>query len=512
MNKKLILTSVAIFFSSMMFAQAPSIQWQKSFGGDNYDFPYSIQQTSEGGYIVAGSTSSINSGDVTNNYAGTDCWVVKLTSVGTLQWQRSLGGNKDEEVQSIVQTSDGGYIFAGYTTSNDINVSGHHGFVDFWVVKLDKNGSIQWQKCLGGDGYDSAMTIQLTSDGGYIVAGSSSSSNGDANSNHGSLDFWIVKLDNIGGVQWQKSLGGSGTETAYSIQQTSDGGYIVAGSSNSKNGDVTGNHGNMDVWIIKLDTNGSLEWQKSLGGSGYDYANSIRQTSDGGYIMAGYSNSNDGDVTSSQGSYDSWIVKLDNNGVLQWQKSLGGSNYDSASSILQISSGDYIVAGTSSSINVNGYVTGNHGGSDYWVLRIDKNGNIQWQKSLGGSGDDSATSIQLTSNGGYVVAGSSSSNDGNVSGNNGKKDYWVVKLNKDILDTKETALKNTVIAENPVKDNLRIQSNETIISLQLYDAAGQLIKTGKSQNMSVKELSKGNYILKMQLENGKVISEKIIKE
>ena len=183
---------------------------------------------------------------------------------------------------------------------------------------------IQWAKCYGGSEYDAALSIQQTTDGGYIVAGLSLSNDNDVSGNHGGEDYWIVKLTSTGSIEWQKSLGGSGEDRASSVIQTTDGGYIIAGTSNSNDGDVSGNHGRDDYWIVKLSSTGILEWQKSLGGSGDDDANSIQQTTDGGYIIAGGSNSNDGDVSGNHGSDDYWIVKLAPSGSIEWQKSLGG--------------------------------------------------------------------------------------------------------------------------------------------------------------------------------------------
>jgi len=512
MNTKLILTSIVIFFTSMLFAQAPAIQWQKTFGGSNGDIATSIQQTTDGGYILAGFTSSTN-GDVTGTGTG-DALVVKFDIGGTIQWQKTLGGSMYDSASSIQQTTDGGYILAGYSNSNDGDVSGNHGSYDFWVVKLDNSGSVQWQKSLGGNDSDLATSIKQTTDGGYVVCGRTVSGwilgNGDVSGNHGSYDFWVVKLNNNGAIQWQKCLGGSGIDEASSIQQTTDGGYIVGGYSNSINGDVTGNKGSADYWIVKLDNNGAIQWQKSFGSTYNDSAKSIQQTLDGGYIMAGTIAQGNGNVNLFYGNNDYWVVKLTSNGEIQWQKTLGGSNFDDVSSIQQTSDGGYIVGGSSSSNNYN--VTGNHGSQDYWVVKLNTSGVVQWQKSMGGSDLDIATSLQQTSDGGYIVAGYSLSNNGDVSGAHGDNDIWVVKLYKDILSTNEVSIDNKILIENPVKGQLNIQTKETITSLQLYNVTGQLVKTATSQNISVKELAKGNYILKIQLENGKVISEKIVKE
>ncbi|MDY0369025.1 MAG: T9SS type A sorting domain-containing protein, partial [Bacteroidales bacterium] len=315
--KHLFLT-VTLFSVTLLYAQAPEIEWQKSLGGSYFDEARSIQQTSDGGYIVAGNSYS-NDGDVSGNHGEWDYWIVKLNDTGNIQWQKCLGGSEFDIAYAIQQTSDGGYIVAGMTESNDGDVSGNHGYDDYWVVKLDDTGNIQWQKSLGGSSIEKAQSIQQTLDGGYITAGYSYSNNGDASGNHGASDYWVVKLDDTGNIQWQKSLGGSESEWAYSIQQTTDGGYIVAGWSYSNNGDVSENHGDDDYWVLKLDNTGNIQWQKSLGGSSVEWAHSTQQTSDGGYIVAGWSKSNDGDASGNHGETDVWVVKLAGSGVTTYE-------------------------------------------------------------------------------------------------------------------------------------------------------------------------------------------------
>ncbi|HPU47245.1 MAG TPA: hypothetical protein PLQ91_06455 [Bacteroidales bacterium] len=430
------ITFITIFFALILFnglnnkshAQAPAIEWQKCLGGTSWDYAKSIQQTSGGGFIVAGYTSS-NDGDVSGNHGGGDYWVVKLDSSGTIQWQKCLGGTDNDEAKSIQQTSDGGYIVAGETWSNDGDVSGNHGYYDYWVVKLNSSGDILWQKCLGGTNVDQAFSIQQTSDGGFIVAGGTFSNDGDVSGNHGIVDSWIVKLNSSGDIIWQKCFGGTDDDVAFSIQQTSDGGFIVAGGTFSNDGDVSGNHGIVDSWIVKLNSSGDIIWQKCFGGTDDDVATSIQQTSDGGFIVAGYTSSNDGDVSGNHGGGDYWVVKLDSSGTIQWQKCLGGTDNDEAKSIQQTSDGGYIVAGETWSND--GDVSGNHGNSDYWVVKLNSSGDIEWQKCLGGTVKDIAKTIQQTSDGGFIVAGYTNSNDGDVSGIHGDYyDFWVVKLNK----------------------------------------------------------------------------------
>jgi hypothetical protein len=411
-------------------------------GGINTDVSANVQQTTDGGYIISGYSASSANGDVSGtNHGGYDYWIVKLDALGNIVWNKLLGGSSSDFANYIQQTTDGGYIISGYSASSaNGDVSGtNHGGDDYWIVKLDALGNIVWNKLLGGSSGDYARYIQQTSDGGYIISGYSySSANGDVSgTNHGNLgtsDYWIVKLDALGNIVWNKLLGGSGNDLASNIQQTSDGGYIISGySSSSANGDVSGtNLGYSDYWIVKLDALGNIVWNKLLGGSSFENPSNIQQTSDGGYIISGYSSSSaNGDVSgTNHGGDDYWIVKLDALGNIVWNKLLGGSGNDLASNIQQTTDGGYIISGTSAS-SANGDVSGtNHGGTDYWIVKLDALGNIVWNKLLGGSSFENPSNIQQTSDGGYIISGYSySSANGDVSGtNHGTSDYWIVKL------------------------------------------------------------------------------------
>lgn len=349
---------------------------------------------------------------------------------------------------------------------------------------------------MGGTGLDIAQSIRQTADEGYIVAGCTQSNDGDVAGNHGSYDYWIVKLSNTGSIQWQKTLGGAGNDYAYSIEQTADEGYIVAGYTSSNNGDVTGFHGFEDYWVVKLTSTGTIEWQKTLGGTGFDQAYSIKQTADGGYVIAGYSDSYDGDVTGNHG-YDYWIVKLTSTGIIEWQKTIGGTGTDYARSVEQTTDGGYIVAGYAESIN--GDVTGNHGSYDYWVIRLSNTGVIQWQKTLGGNGVDFANSIQQTTDGGYIVAGYSNSTNQDVTGNHGSRDYWVVKLAPDALGTNTFVANSLKIFPNPTSSSLIIQVSANLVfdKMIVTDLTGKAVleQEQSSNQINVEKLSGGMYIL-----------------
>ena len=408
-----------------------TIEWQKCFGGSELDYAASnIIQTSDGGYFVAGKTSS-HDGDVSGNHGMEDFWVIKLNPAGDLQWQKCLGGSRDDEAHAAIQTTDGGFLVSGYTESNNGNVSGNHGDQDVWVVRLNQTGDLQWQKCLGGTGSDISHGAIQTSDGGFLIAGETASNDGNVSGNHGSLDFWIIKLNAEGGIQWQKCLGGSGVDGSFSISsiQTRDGGYLVAGESASHDGDVSGNHGGTDLWVVKITSTGSIEWQKCLGGTRNDGAWSagLLEAADGGYVIAGETASTDGDVSGNHGNRDSWVVRLNQTGNIEWERCLGGPDEELTSSISQTSDGGYLVSGGTSSDS--GHVSGNHGNTDFWLVKILPSGAPEWQKCFGGSKNDgayAASGLEVT-DGGFIMAGETLSKDGDVSGNHGNGDFWVVK-------------------------------------------------------------------------------------
>jgi hypothetical protein len=331
----------------------------------------------------------------------------------SVEWDAAFGGSEDDRANSIQQTRDRGYIVAGSSWSSDGDVTKNHGKDDVWVVKLSESGTLVWQKSFGGSDRETAYSIQETIDGGYIIAGSSSSNDGDVSENHGDSDFWIVKLKEDGTLDWQKSLGGSGIDYAMSIQQTKGGGYILAGASKSNDGDVSGNHGDSDMWLVKLKEDGVLEWEKSLGGSNYDRASCIQQTRDGGYIAVGVSASDDGDASENHGRWDYWAIKLKEDGAIDWQKSLGGSNSDNASSVCQTRDGGYIVTGETTSED------GDVSNRGTWIVKLHENGMLDWQKSMGGSDIGNVTPICATKDGRYVAVGH----------NHG--DYRLIKLQED---------------------------------------------------------------------------------
>jgi hypothetical protein len=324
----------------------PVTEWEKTFGGVADEWASSVQQTRDGGYIIAG-------------YASGQFYLIKTDGDGKLQWEKVFGDVHDIYPLSVQQTNDGGYIIVGSVD-----------FEGICLVKTDSDGKLQWEKKWKVGRYSYAYSVQQTSDGGYVVAGSFF---------HLFWDFncaYLAKTDVDGNLQWNKTFGREDVDNFfYSVQQTSDGGYIAAGDSFE------------DFYLVKTDANGNLQWEKTFKGVG-EVAYSVQQTNDRGYIMAGR--------TYSDQNYDFYLLKTDTNGKPQWNKTIGGTGEDGAYSVRQAIDGGYIVVGYTESFGAS---------RDAYVIKTDSRGNLQWQQTYGGSAEDEARSAQQTRDGDYIIAG-----------------------------------------------------------------------------------------------------------
>lgn len=500
MQKFLILFFV-FFSTTRNFAQTPNISWQMSLGGAGTDNGRYGIQTLDGGYIVVGQSNS-NNGDVTNNNGGFDYWVVKLNSNGGIQWQKNFGGTGDDIARCVRQSSDGGFLVFGETSSTDGDVTGNHGGSDYWLIKINSLGILQWQKTYGGSSTEIGRSIILTSDGGMGLFGYSGSNDGDVTGNHGGAsDFWFVKTDVNGNIQWKQVYGGNNTDEGDIAIQTSDGGYIMSGTSLSNNGDVTGNHGGFgDYWVVKTTSLGVIQWQKCYGGGGDELGREIIQSSDGGYLFVGYSNSNSGDVTGNHGGMDYWVVKTNSTGLIQWQKSLGGTSDDWPYAVIETNTNSFLISGNSQSNN--GDVTGNHGGLDYWMVNLSSTGSIVWQKCYGGSGDDESNySIKQSADFGYLITGRSNSVNGDLTSCHGQTDYWTVKLSGTVGIQENNLLSEFTIHPNPASNfiQLKTESNWTSNNIKITNILGEVVMStisNSSQNrIDISNLQNGIYFL-----------------
>lgn len=416
---------------------APSILWQKSYGGNASEDAKALVQTVDGGYLLGGYSDSFISGEKTTaKYGFLDYWIVRTDDEGNKLWENGFGGTLADYLTSAQQTADGGYIVGGYS---DSPVSGNKTsrilMFDYWVVKVDASGAKVWDKTFGGDSNDYLTKIALTSDGGYLLAGySSSSAHGSKTSpSRGVDDYWIVKIDAAGTKVWEKSFGGTGADKLYTIRALAGGGFILGGGSASGiSGTKTiAGFGGTDFWIIEIDAAGEVVWEKVFGGSGEDVARAVARVDDG-YLLAGSSDSPpSGNKTSTHyGGNDWWMIKINLEGEKVWETSFGGTEEDFPEDVA-IDGNVYLVAGYTFS-GVSGNKTEpNYGSVDGWVLMIDSEGNKIWEKGYGGIQPDMLRNIRVMENGSYAVAGYSMSpplSGNKASASYGGHDFWMLKL------------------------------------------------------------------------------------
>ncbi len=417
------------------------IDWIKTFGGSGEEEAISIVQSNDGGYLVLGFTRSMD-GDITGKTTtDQDYWLLKLTEKGEKIWDKTYGGSQDDKATSIANTSDGGFIISGYTASNDGDVSENAGFHDYWIVKITGVGDIQWEKSFGFVGQDQAFQVIETSDGGYFAIGyldvlasegaGNDFRNSTINTNRASLhslgDYWGIKMDANGNKIWRRYFGGNHVDQGKDVLQTPDGGFLLIGDSESSDIDISDPRGANDFWVIKISSDGDKIWEKSFGGSKSDFAFSVENTSDGNYIIVGDTRSSDKDISISLGNADIWAVKFNStNGAIIWEKSYGGSDFDSARGISQLENGSFIISGSSRSEDID--VTVNNGSNDAWVFIFDEEGVLSFEQNIGGSNIDFAIQAIETTKHELVVVGYSNSNDLDIPANKGNNDLLIFKL------------------------------------------------------------------------------------
>ena len=358
--------------------------WEKTFGGIGNDEGYSVQQNTDGGYIVCGRTKSFG-----NGYS--DIYLIKTDGNGDSLWTKVLGGVVSERGYSVQQTNDGGYIVCGYSNS-----FGNGLLHDFYLIKVDGNGNQLWDQVFTQSHESSGKSIEQTIDGGYILCGSKRSTTNGIN------DVYLIKTDENGVEQWSEDYGsGSYSEIGYSVQQTIDEGYIITGVKENID------QGTSDIYLVKTDENGNYLWNKTIGGVNSDESYSVQQTTDEGYIISGWTES------SGNGNKDVYLVKTDDNGDSLWTKTFGGTGNDEGKSVQQTNDGGYIITGSTQSFGNGGY--------DVWLIKTDENGDTLWTKTFGGSNWDFGYSVQQTTDGGYIITGST------LSFGNGGGDVYIIK-------------------------------------------------------------------------------------
>ncbi len=388
------------------------IDWQSSFGTSEYDVVHGIDTTSDGGYIFCGSSVLLN--------GTTDCFVTKIDSLGTIEWQQIFGGTGQEDCTDIQTTSDGGYIVCGTSDSQNGTFSGCPGYggYDVWVLKLNANGILQWQKKFGGTSHDLGIQIEETTNG-YVIGGHTQSGT------NAFFDVWVFKIDSLGILMWQHTFGGTENENLISLRSTNDAGFVIGMHSMSSNGTMIVNHGGYDASVIKIDSLGTTEWQHTFGADADESVGDILQVSDGGYVVSVNTTSDSLDTFLNQGGHDVLVSKITSTGSIEWQKMFGGTGGDFSRTVLETCDHTYLIGGYSESQD-SSFV--NYGGADAFLWQIDSLGVMKSQKNFGGTSYDEWYTMKHTSDNGYVSAGNSRSSNGNVSINYGDMDVWIVKV------------------------------------------------------------------------------------
>jgi hypothetical protein len=404
----------------------------KNYGGSKNDVANAVVKTQDGGAAVLGYTQSIN-GDISDKTVEDfDFWILKLDAENNIQWSKTFGGSEDDRGNDILQTKDGGFAILGYSTSSNLDVPGNAGSQDFWMIKLDANGTISWSKTFGYLGADFGTTLLQTADNSYLITGvlDVTASGGQGNSRnsqrHAGGDIWAIKLSENGDLQWSKYFGGSFTDAPFGIVETEDHNFIIAGSSDSADVDISNNNGSYDFWVLKITSNGSLLWERSFGGSEIDEARAITATNDGNFIIVGDTRSADKDVSNNHGAADVWMIKMNTDGNLIWEKTIGGSSFDVARSVARAQDNGFIISGSSRSLN-EGFT--NQGQNDALLLKIDAEGNLVWKQTIGGDEIDYFYDAVQLNNASIIAVGETNSSNGDLTENKGFSDALIIKTN-----------------------------------------------------------------------------------
>jgi hypothetical protein len=495
-------------------AQNPTLVWAKTYGGSKQDYANSIVVTKDNKYLVAGNTWSFDGDvDTTHRRLLSDVWLLKLDENGNIIWKKNYGGSGGEGISAIMQTLDDGFIMVGSTTSSDGDVTENKGKADCWIIKIDSIGRIQWQKTIGGSNDESLWSVFQTQNGDYIMGGYSNSNNKDFPENSGLWDMWVLKLNSQGNLIWKKRLGGSQDDLLSQITNIDDKTFAIAGRTYSIDGDMVGALGD---YSVKMDSSGKVIWKKSFGyyneGAGlkefYGISMSKKNMVSVGMKIVSRPTSIIGYA------WDFLVTKSDTSGNRIWSKIFGGSETECAKSVQALPNGDLLIIGFTQSNDLG--ITDNHGDLDFWVVQTDSAGNFKNASCYGGSLEDQSFASAIDRQGNLIIVGVSYSQNGTFTQNKGTADFAVVKLKYNLTSTKESDIEEDILVyPNPVDDELILKVPPNVNPIfRLYDVAGKLMyqsKTGEIvTTIDMHNLLKGFYMLTYSL-NGTHHTKKICK-
>lgn len=516
-------------------SHAQTIEWQQILGGEHSEYLYDIKATPDYGFLLIGSSFSGKSGNKTENAQGNlDYFLWKMDESGRMEWQKSFGGTGNDFLYSAAITKDGGFILGGSSDSpksGDKKEAGY-GNMDFWILKLNPEGKEEWQLTIGGMGNDQLQSIQQTPDGGYIIGGSSDSpvqldqkenENIDryikSENSFGSMDYWVIKLDATGKMEWEKVYGGQFRDELRAIVPAEDG-YLLGGNSNSpvSGNKTTENLGQTDFWVIKINDKGEALWQQVYGGKGGETLSQMLKT-EKGFLLAGSSSSSEaysqgGKRATNGNGTDFWVLEIDENGIPLWDQTYDIGKWDLLVSLTS-TEGGLLLGGYASPENMgNGKEA--KGVDDYVALKIDSKGEVLWQKSVGGTGSDRLKGLARTRDGGIILAGNS---DSEKSGdkdrsNTGGTDYWIVKLGN--ADKSAEQRSRVEVYPNPTYQftNIIITQDFKVAKAEIFDMQGRKLQSKKlpyrSTPIDLQGYAPGVYVIKIIID-GEVEEVKVLK-
>jgi hypothetical protein len=518
MNNAILVITVFVLLLQINIASAQST-WVRMYGGSNQDIAASMTMGKDGSLIATGSTYS-NDGDFNIlNKGQNDIIFLKFNNAGNIIVKKTFGGNNADFGTSITNGVAGDCIIAGNTFSNDGDFLGmQKGGMDGFAMKLYNSGTILWKTVIGGTSSEYVNSVFSIESGGYLIAGNTSSNDGDfAGLQKGQDDIFIIKLSEDGIIEWRKTYGGISNETCTSIAKTTDGGFVLTGYTSSNSGDFAGmSKGNEDIFVMKIDANGSMLWAKTYGGSGIDRGASITITLDGNYLLTGLFFSNDGDFSAmNKGDADMFIAKIDAKGTLLWNKGIGGSALDYGNHVTVTQNNEYIISGSTKSNEVFGELKGKE---DFIIVKINNDGEVLWSKGYGGSETDRTVKVLAGDQPQVMVYGYSSSNDGDFNGKNkGLFDLFLMKLDSNGNISNTSSVNQFIESNSPITVHPNPSSDMSMIAftvetpsrikLELLNSLGQtleiisddIFESGTYQfSLNTSHISSGIYSVRMQ--------------